>query len=132
VDGSASNDGSHMLNEARQALLLQRVLNQATTLTTQEALWLGTRGGAQVLKRDDIGQLAVGKAADFIAFDLNQLAYAGAQHDPMAALIFCAPQPVDLSVINGRVIVEDGELRTLELGPIIERHNHISQRLING
>jgi cytosine/adenosine deaminase-related metal-dependent hydrolase len=131
VDGSASNDGSHMLNEARQALLLQRVLNEATTLTTREALWLGTRGGAQVLKRDDIGQLAVGKAADFIAFDLNRLAYAGAQHDPMAALIFCAPQPVDLSVINGRIIVEDGELRTVELGPVIERHNRISQHLIN-
>jgi cytosine/adenosine deaminase-related metal-dependent hydrolase len=131
VDGSASNDGSHMLNEARQALLLQRVLNEATTLTTREALWLGTRGGAQVLKRDDIGQLAVGKAADFIAFDLNRLAYAGAQHDPMAALIFCAPQPVDLSVINGRIIVEDGELRPVELGPVIERHNRISQHLIN-
>jgi cytosine/adenosine deaminase-related metal-dependent hydrolase len=133
VDGSASNDGSHMLNEARQALLLQRVLNEATTLTTREALWLGTRGGAQVLKRDDVlGQLALGKAADFIAFDHNQLAYAGAQHDPMAALIFCAPQPVDLSVINGRIIVEDGELRTVDLRPIIERHNRISQRLING
>lgn len=132
VDGSASNDGSHMLNEARQALLLQRVLNQADTLTTREALWLGTRGGAQVLRRDDIGQLAVGKAADVIAFDLNRLAYTGAQHDPMAALVFCAPQPVDLSVINGRIVVEDGELRTLELGPVIERHNRISQRLING
>jgi cytosine/adenosine deaminase-related metal-dependent hydrolase len=132
VDGSASNDGSHMLNEARQALLLQRVLNEATALTTREALWLGTRGGAQVLKRDDVGQLAVGKAADFIAFDLNKLAYAGAQHDPMAALIFCAPQQVDLSVINGRVVVEDGELRTVDLGPIIERHNRISQQLIHG
>jgi cytosine/adenosine deaminase-related metal-dependent hydrolase len=132
VDGSASNDGSHMLNEARQALLLQRVLNEATALTTREALWLGTRGGAQVLKRDDVGQLAVGKAADFIAFDLNKLAYAGAQHDPMAALIFCAPQQVDLSVINGRVVVEDGELRTVDLRPVIERHNRISHRLING
>ena len=132
VDGSASNDGSHMLNEARQALLLQRVLNEASTLTTQEALWLGTRGGAQVLKREDIGQLAPGKAADIVAFDLNQLAYTGAQHDPMAALIFCAPQPVDLSVINGRIIVEDGQLQTLDLGPIIEKHNTISKRLING
>ncbi len=132
VDGSASNDGSHMLNEARQALLLQRVLNQATTLTTKEALWLGTRGGAQVLQRDDIGQLAPGKAADFIAFDLNQLAYAGAQHDPLAALIFCTPQQVDLSVINGRVVVEDGRLQTLNLRPIIKRHNAISKQLING
>lgn len=132
VDGSASNDGSHMLNEARQALLLQRVLNQADTLTTQEALWLATRGGAEVLQREDIGQLAAGKAADLIAFDLNQLAYAGAQHDPMAALIFCAPQQVDLSVINGRVIVEDGYLQTADLGPLIERHNKISRSLING
>ncbi|MCA9937679.1 MAG: 8-oxoguanine deaminase [Anaerolineales bacterium] len=132
VDGSASNDGSHMLNEARQALLLQRVLRQATTLTTREALWLATRGGANVLRRNDIGQLAVGMAADFIAFDLNQLPYAGAWHDPMAALVFCAPQQVDLSVINGRIIVEDGELRTLDLIPVIRRHNAISQRLING
>jgi 8-oxoguanine deaminase len=132
VDGSASNDGSHMLNEARQALLLQRVLQQADTLSANEALWLGTRGGAEVLKRDDIGQLSPGKAADFIAFDLNQLAYTGAQHDPAAALVFCAPQQVDLSVINGKIIVEDGELRTVELGPVIERHNQISMRMING
>ena len=132
VDGSASNDGSHMLNEARQALLLQRVLNEATTLKVEEALWLGTRGGAAALGRDDIGQLTPGKAADVIAFDLNRLAYTGAQHDPMAALIFCAPQPVDLSIINGRIIVEDGELRPMDLRPIITRHNQISRKLING
>lgn len=132
VDGSASNDGSHMLNEARQALLLQRVLQNANALTTQEALWLATRGGAQVLKRNDIGHLTPGMAADFIAFDMNRLAYAGAQHDPLAALLFCAPQPVDLSVINGRIIVEDGQLRTLDLTPIIRRHNQISKSLING
>ena len=132
VDGSASNDGSHMLNEARQALLLQRVLHGATHLTAMEALWLATRGGAAALKRDDIGQLTPGKAADFIAFDLNRPAYAGAQHDPAAAIIFCAPQPVDLSVINGRIIVEDGELRPLDLNPVITRHNQISRKLING
>ena len=117
VDGSASNDGSHMLNEARQALLLQRVLGNPQGLTGEEALWLATRGGASVLRRDDIGSLEVGKSADFVAFDLNQLAYTGAQHDPMAALVFCAPQQVDLSVINGRIIVEDGELKTLDLSP---------------
>jgi cytosine/adenosine deaminase-related metal-dependent hydrolase len=132
VDGSASNDGSHMLNEARQALLLQRVLQNADALKTEEALWLATRGGAQVLRRDDIGALEAGKAADFVAFDLNRLAYAGAQHDPLAALIFCAPQQVDLSVINGRVVVEDGELRPLDLHPVITRHNEISKRLSNG
>lgn len=131
VDGSASNDGAHMLYEARQALLLQRVWGGAGALKVEEALWLATRGGARVLKRDDIGQLAAGKAADFIAYDLNRLVYAGAQHDPLAALLFCAPQPVDLSVINGRVIVEDGVLQTVGLEPIIRRHNQISQRLIN-
>lgn len=131
VDGSASNDGGHLLNEARQAMLLQRVLNQADTLKVEEALWLATRGGAQVLKRDDIGQLAVGKAADFIAYDLNRLAYAGAQHDPLAALLFCAPQPVTWSVINDRVVVADGVLQTIDLEPIIRRHNQVSKRLVN-
>ncbi len=131
VDGSASNDGSHMLNEARQALLLQRVLQGADALKVEEALWLATRGGAQVLKRDDIGQLAVGKAADIIAYDLNRLAYAGAQHDPLAALLFCAPQPVEWSVINGRVVVADGVLQTIDLEPIIRRHNQVSKRLVN-
>ncbi len=131
VDGSASNDGSHMLNEARQALLLQRVLGEADTLKVEEALWLATRGGAQVLKREDIGQLTVGKAADIIAYDLNRLAYAGAQHDPLAALLFCAPQPVMWSVINGRVVVADGVLQTVNLEPIVRRHNQISRRLIN-
>lgn len=132
VDGAASNDGSHMLNEARQALLLQRVMGNPQGLTGEEALWLATRGGASVLRRDDIGSLEVGKSADFIAFDLNHLAYTGAQHDPMAALVFCAPQQVDLSVINGRTIVEDGELKTLDVVPHIERHNQISKQLVNG
>ena len=132
VDGSASNDGSHMLNEARQALLLQRVLGTAQALTGEEALWLATRGGASVLRRDDVGQLAPGMAADVVAFDLTRPGYAGAQHDPQAALLFCAPQPVDLSIINGRIVVEDGELRTLALPPLVQRHNQISRRLLRG
>ena len=132
VDGSASNDGSHMLAEARQALLLQRVTGNPQGLKAKEALWLATRGGAAVLGRDDVGQLAVGKAADFIAFNLNRLDYAGALHDPLAALLFCAPQRVDLSVINGRIVVEDGELRTIDLKPVIEKHNRISMKMIRG
>ena len=132
VDGSASNDGSHLLAEARQALLLGRVLGDPAGITIEEALHIAIRGGADVLKRDDIGQLAPGKAADIIGFDLNRLAYAGAQHDPRAALLFCAPQQVDFSIINGRVVVEDGELRTMALGPLIEKHNAISRKLING
>jgi len=134
VDGSASNDGSHLLAEARQALLLQRVGGPAGgnpgALTAEEALWLGTRGGAQVLGRDDIGQLAPGKAADFIGIKSDTLDYAGCQHDLLAALVFCAPQKVDLSVINGKVVVQDGHLTTLDLGPVIERHNQISRGML--
>jgi len=130
VDGSASNDSSHLLAEARMALLLQRVSGDPAGLSAEEALWLATVGGAQVLGRDDIGQLAPGKAADFIGLRLDRLAYAGALHDPLAALVFCAPQQVDLSVINGRVVVEDGHLLTVDVGQVIERHNRISRELV--
>jgi 8-oxoguanine deaminase len=130
VDGSASNDSSHLLAEARMALLLQRVSGDPAGLSAEEALWLATAGGAQVLGRDDIGQLAPGKAADFVGLRLDRLDYAGALHDPLAALVFCAPQRVDLSVINGRVVVEDGHLLTVDLGPVIERHNRIARELV--
>ena len=130
VDGSASNDGSHLLAEARQALLLQRVMGNPGALTAEEALWLGTRGGAGVLGRDDIGQLAPGKAADFIAINTDTLDYAGCQHDLLAAIVFCAPQKVDLSVVNGKVVVQDGHLTTLDLGPVVERHNKISRQML--
>jgi len=132
VDGSASNDSSHLLAEARMALLLQRVSGNPAGLSAREALWLATRGGAQVLGRDDIGQLAPGKAADFIGIRLERLDFAGALHDPLAALVFCTPQRVDLSVINGRVVVEDGQLLTVDLGPLVERHNRIARELVNG
>jgi 8-oxoguanine deaminase len=132
VDGSASNDSSHMLAEARMALLLQRVSGNPAGLSAREALWLATRGGARVLGRDDIGQLAPGKAADFIGVRLDRPDYAGALHDPLAALVFCAPQSVDLSVINGRTVVEDGRLLTVDLGPLVERHNRISRNLVRG
>ncbi len=130
VDGSASNDSSHLLAEARMALLLQRVSGDPAGLSAEEALWLATAGGARVLGRDDIGQLVPGKAADFIGIRLNQLETAGALHDPLAALVFCNPRQVDLSVINGRVVVEDGHLLTVDLGPVIERHNQIARELV--
>jgi cytosine/adenosine deaminase-related metal-dependent hydrolase len=132
VDGSASNDGSHMLAELRQAMLLQRVMGNPAGLSAREALEIGTRGGAAVLGRDDIGQLAVGKAADCIAINLNRLAYAGGLHDPLAATIFCAPQEVDLALVNGRVVVQDSEIVTLDMGPVIERHNAMARRLVRG
>ncbi len=130
VDGSASNDSSHLLAEARMALLLQRVQGAPTALSTEEVLWMATRGGAAVLGRDDVGQLSPGKAADVIGLRLDRLDYAGALHDPLAPLVFCHPQRVDLSVIDGEVVVEDGWLQTIDLGPVIERHNRISRALV--
>ncbi len=132
VDGSASNDSSHLLAEARMALLLQRVSGNPAALSAEEALWLATVGGARVLGRDDIGQLAAAKSADLIGFRLARLEYAGALHDPLAALVFCTPQGVDLSIIDGRIVVEDCNLLTLDLGPVIERHNRLSRRLVAG
>ncbi len=131
VDGSASNDSSHMLAEARQAMLLQRVSGDPKALTARQALELGTLGGARVLGRDDIGSLEKGKAADFIAVNVNRLDFAGALHDPVSALVFCSPPRVDLSVINGRAIVENGVLMTLELPPVIERHNKIAKEMVD-
>jgi 8-oxoguanine deaminase len=130
VDGSASNDSGHLLAEARQAMLLQRVKLGAWGLSAEETLWLGTRGGAAVLGRDDIGSLAPGMAADFIGIDLDRLAFAGGQADPLGSLLFCAPANVDLSVINGRVIVDDGRLLTVDLPALIAQHNHLAQALL--
>ncbi|HHN94072.1 MAG TPA: 8-oxoguanine deaminase, partial [Anaerolineae bacterium] len=130
VDGSASNDSSHMLAEARMALLLQRVSGDPGGLSAYEALSLATVGGARLLGRDDIGRLAPGQAADFIGFRLDNLDYAGGLHDPLAALVFCNPRRVDLSVVNGRVVVEDGHLLTVDLGPLVERHNRIARQLV--
>ncbi|NLP65619.1 8-oxoguanine deaminase [Paraburkholderia sacchari] len=129
VDGSASNDGAQMVAEARQAMLLARVGFGPDAMTAREALEIATLGGARVLGRDDIGALAPGMAADFIAFDLRQPHFAGALHDPVAALVFCAPSQVALSVINGRVVVKEGVLQTVELGPVIERHNRLAMQL---
>lgn len=129
VDGSASNDGAQMVAEARQALLLARVGFGPDAMTAREALEIATLGGARVLGRDDIGALAPGMAADFVAFDLRQPLFAGALHDPVAALVFCAPSQVALSVIDGRIVVKDGVLQTVELGPVIERHNRLAAEL---
>jgi cytosine/adenosine deaminase-related metal-dependent hydrolase len=133
VDGSASNDGSHLLAEVRQALLLHRVSGDPAALTARETLWLATRGGAAVLGRDDIGCLAPGMAADFIGYRLDTLSLAGgAVHDPLAALVFCHPPQVDLSVINGRVRVQDQQLLDIDLPVLIERHNAIARALVRG
>lgn len=131
VDGSASNDSSHMLAEARQALLLQRVLGDPMAMKAREALTVATLGGAAVLGRDDIGALAPGMAADVIAFDLTTVDYAGgAVHDPVAALIFCAPQKVNFAMVNGRILVEDGQLLGTDVRQLAEQHNRAARQLL--
>ncbi|HVP22231.1 MAG TPA: 8-oxoguanine deaminase [Anaerolineaceae bacterium] len=143
VDGSASNDSSHMLAEARQAMLLARLragLEGASLsseaapplLTARQALELATRGGAAVLGRGDIGMLEPGRCADFIAIRLDRLDYAGALHDPVAAVVFCAPQQVDLSVVGGKIIIQDGQLVTVDVPRLVEKHNRAARRLLAG
>ncbi|WP_338498098.1 8-oxoguanine deaminase [Delftia tsuruhatensis] len=129
VDGSASNDGAHMLGEARQALLLQRVGHGPAAMVAREALEIATLGGARVLGRDDIGALAPGMSADFVAFDMSGVGYAGAGHDPVAALVFCTPTDVSTSVINGRVVVRDGLLLTADLPRVLTRHRELARTL---
>ena len=150
VDGSASNDGAHMVNEARQALLLARVgraLSAPETregktffgcdlgpaeMTARDVLHIATRGGAQVLGRQDIGHLAPGMCADLALFDLRSLGFAGgAVHDPLASLLLCASPQAAYTVVNGRVVVREGRLVTVDLGPLVERHNRLAIELAN-
>ena len=131
VDGSASNDGSHLLNEVRQCLLLQRVMGNPLAMTAREALEIATLGGAAVLGRDDIGCLAPGMAADVIAFDLDDIWHAGgAVHDPVAALVFCQPQGVNFALVNGRLLVQDGVPVHLDVPAVVERHNRAARGLL--
>jgi len=141
VDGSASNDGSHLLGETRQAMLVSRVraglsgaslstLSAPPLMTARQALDITTRGGAAVLGRSDIGSLEPGKCADFAAIHLNRLEYAGALHDPVAALVFCSPVTVDYTIVGGKVIVKEGQLVTLDAPVLVEKHNQAARQLL--
>ena len=132
VDGSASNDGANMLGEMRQAMLLQRVGYGPAALTARDALEIATRGGAAVLNREDIGEIAIGKAADLAVFNLNHIAFAGALHDPVAALAFCQPVAAAYTIVNGRVVVREGQLTTLDLPNLIATHNQMAAQLLRG
>ncbi|SFM59966.1 8-oxoguanine deaminase [Rugamonas rubra] len=129
VDGCASNDSGHMLGEVRQAMLLQRVGFGPDAMTARQALEVATLGGAKVLNRDDIGALKPGMAADIVMFKLDQIGFAGALHDPVAALVFCTPANVSHSIINGKVVVRDGQMCTVDLPLVIERHNELARIL---
>ena len=131
VDGSASNDGGNMLQEARMAFLLARVReSNAAAMTARDILEVATLGGAKVLGRDDVGAIAVGMAADFIAINLDRPQFAGALHDPFAALIFCQANAVDYSFINGKKVVDQGRLTTVELETLVEKTNAIAAQLV--
>jgi cytosine/adenosine deaminase-related metal-dependent hydrolase len=135
VDGTASNDGNHLLGEARQAMLLARVgwpgfESRADRMSAREALEIATLGGAAMLGRDDIGSLEPGKAADIVAFRVDGLEHAGAQGDLVAGLLTCAPAKAWLSVINGRVAVEQGAIVGTELKPLIARHTAASRKML--
>jgi 8-oxoguanine deaminase len=132
VDGSASNDGSNLVAEARLALLLSRVAGDASALSARDALELATLGGASVLNRDDIGAIAPGMAADFIGFRIDTPAFAGAQHDPIAALLLCATAGVDFSVIDGALRISAGRLVHVDLPLLVESHNALSRNLLAG
>lgn len=142
VDGSASNDGSHMLAEVRMALLLARLISglqgaslsstSGELLSVRQALELATRGGASVLGRNDIGSLEAGKCADFVAINLQRLEYAGALHDPVAAVILCQPRGVDFNYVHGKAVVKDNHLTGLDLDAHIRRHNLAAAKLYEG
>ena len=143
VDGSASNDGSHLLAEVRLAMLLSRVHEGITgfslsndpsrkLMTSRQALWLGTRGGAAVLGRSDLGSLEPGKCADFFAIKLNRLEYAGALHDPVSAVVFAQPIKVDHTVVAGRFVVRNGNLVNVDELALIKHHNLSAARLLGG
>ncbi|HUV26352.1 MAG TPA: 8-oxoguanine deaminase [Anaerolineales bacterium] len=141
VDGSASNDGSHMLGEVRQAMLLSRLgaslegaslssEDASPMMSARQALRIATRGSAAVLGRNDIGSLEVGKCGDFFAVNLEQLNFSGALHDPLAALVFCTPVTADYTVVGGKFIVKEGHLETVDLQSHIQKHNDRARRLL--
>jgi cytosine/adenosine deaminase-related metal-dependent hydrolase len=132
VDGSASNDAGHMMGEVRQAMLLQRVGFGPDAMTARQALEVATLGGAKVLNRDDIGAIKPGMSADIVMFKLDGIGMAGALHDPVAALVFCTPPNVACSIINGKVVVRDGQLCTIDLPVIVERNNKLASQLAIG
>ncbi|MCD6336864.1 MAG: amidohydrolase family protein, partial [Candidatus Marinimicrobia bacterium] len=131
VDGSASNDSSNMLVEIRNAMLLSRLRAPEFWLNTEEVLWMATVGGAKALGRDDIGQIKKGKCADLNLINMDRLEYSGALHDPAAAIVFnVAMSPVDHVIVNGKHVVENGQIAGLNELELVKRHQKISEDLI--
>jgi len=131
VDGSASNDSSDMLGEARQALLLQRVRYGSTGITAREVLSMATQGGAAMLGFNQGGKIEVGALADVALFNVNRMEYAGAQSDPIAALLFCGYRhDADYVIVNGKPVVEQGQLMGMDEDTLRDGANAASRRLL--
>jgi 8-oxoguanine deaminase len=149
LDGSASNDGNHMLNEVRQAMLLARLkigllpptgpqtllstshpLRRKEWMTARQALEIATLGGAAVLGRDDVGALEKGRCGDFFSLRLDALEFAGGLHDPVASVLFCSPQKAHYTVVHGKLIVDQGRIATVEMAPVIEAHNRYAKKML--
>ena len=128
VDGSASNDTGHMLAEVRLAMLVARGRDGAGAMSAREALRLATRGGARCLGRDDVGSLEAGKGGDVALFRLDALSDVGAEADPVAALVFCSPRRVTHLVVDGRPVVREGELLTMEERRVAEEGRRAARR----
>ena len=129
VDGSASNDAGNLIGEARQAMLLQRVALGADAMGVREALEIATLGGARVLGRGDCGSLEVGKRADVAVWDMTGVESAGSW-DPVGALLLCGPTRVKHLFVEGKQVVRDGEMVTIDLPKVVERQNHLAARLM--
>lgn len=131
VDGSASNDASNMLLEIRNAMLISRLREPKYWLSTEDVLWMATKGGAKALGHKDIGQILPGMCADICMISMDRLEYAGAGHDPAAAVVFnAALQPVDWLIVNGEIRVKEGRVRDLDEASLISRQQEISTTLI--
>lgn len=131
VDGSASNDHSNLMQEVRQALLIQRLRYQADEFTHLDALHLATKGSAQVLRRDDIGELAPGKRADIAFFKLDEPRFSGA-HDPLAALVLCGASQADAVMINGDWKVRDKQWLGGDIRQLMANHQQAASQLFSG
>ena len=131
VDGSASNDASNLILEARQALYLQRLRYGAEKITPQLVLGWATQGSARLLGRTDIGELAAGKQADLALFKLDELRFSGS-HDPLSALLLCGADRADRMMIGGTWRVIDGQIEGLDVAQLIADHRQAARELIAG
>jgi cytosine/adenosine deaminase-related metal-dependent hydrolase len=131
VDGSASNDSSDMLGEVRMCMLLHRVTSGVNAMNAERALWLATKGSAALIGRTDIGSLEIGKTADLVMIDMNQLGFAGTLHDPIAAIVFAGDSHiVDTVMVNGKIVVKNGKLVNMNETDLVQKANRIAEQLI--